>query len=63
VTGTQRPLPLSVTAVPSSELVDITVTDPSPAQAALIANAIMSTFIAQVTQQNTDRINQAGAPL
>lgn len=55
----------SVTATPqaNSELVDVSVTDPSPARAAQIANAIMSAFVAQITKQNTDRVNQAGAAL
>lgn len=55
----------NVTATPqtSSELVDVTATDPSPTRAAQIANAIMSAFVAQITKQNTDRINQAGASL
>ena len=55
----------NVAATPqtNSELVDVSVTDPSPARAARIGNAIMSAFVAQITQQNTDRINQAGAAL
>ena len=54
-----------ITATPqtNSELVDVSVTDPSPARAAQIANAIMSTFVAQITKQNTDRVNQAGASI
>ena len=58
-------LATNVTATPqtNSELVDVTVTDPSPNRAAQIANAIMSTFAAEITKQNTDRINQAGASL
>lgn len=55
----------NVAATPqtNSELVDVSVTDPSPSRAARIGNAIMSAFVAQITQQNTDRINQAGAAL
>ena len=55
----------NVAATPqtNSELVDVSVTDPSPMRAARIGNAIMSAFVAQITQQNTDRINQAGAAL
>lgn len=55
----------NVAATPqtNSELVDVSVTDPSPTRAARIGNAIMSAFVAQITQQNTDRVNQAGAAL
>ena len=55
----------NVAATPqtNSELVDVSVTDPSPSRAARIGNAIMSAFVAEITQQNTDRINQAGGAL
>jgi len=52
-----------VTAVAESntELVDVTATDPSPAQAALIANALMDAYVAQVSQANAQQLAQAGA--
>jgi non-specific protein-tyrosine kinase len=55
----------NVAATPqaNSELVDVTVTDPSPKRAAQIDNAIMTAFVAQITKQNTDRIDQTGAAL
>ena len=61
----QATLAGNVAATPqtNSELVEVSVTDPSPSRAARIANAIMSAFVSQITQQNTDRINQAGAAL
>src|SRR5665213_2401640 len=54
-----------VTATPqtNTELVDVLVQDPSPTRAAQIDNALMTAYAAQVTQQNTVRINQAGATL
>lgn len=54
-------LAANVSASPqtNSELVDVAASDPSPARAATIANAVMTAFVAQVTKQNTDRINQA----
>ena len=54
-----------VVATPQSntELVDVVVNDASPTTAAQIDNAIMTTYVAQVTDQNTQRINQAGAAL
>jgi polysaccharide biosynthesis transport protein len=54
-----------VTAIPSSntELVDVTARDPSAQRAAQIANAIMNTYVSDVTQANAARIGQAGAVL
>ncbi len=54
-----------VTAVPqtNTELVDVTVLDSSPTRAAQIANVLMEAYVAQVTQQNTARVNQQGAAL
>jgi len=54
-----------VTATPqtSTELVDVAVQDPSPARAALIDNTLTSDYVAAVTRQNEQRINQAGAAL
>ena len=54
-----------VTATPQSntELVDVLVQDPSATRAAQIDNALMNAYAAQVTQQNSARINQAGAAL
>lgn len=48
---------------PNSELVQVSVTDPSPQRAAMIDNAIMAAFVAEITKQNSDRINQASAAL
>ena len=55
----------NVGAVPevNSELVALSVTDPSPTRAAMIDNATMNAFVAEITKQNTDRINQASAAL
>ena len=55
----------NVAAAPevNSELVALSVTDPSPTRAAMIDNAIMNAFVAEITKQNTDRINQASAAL
>jgi succinoglycan biosynthesis transport protein ExoP len=47
----------------NTELVDVLVRDPSAVRAARIDNAVMKTYVAQVTQQNTDRVSQAGAAL
>lgn len=49
--------------VTNSQLVAVTATDSSAERAALIANAIMSRFVAQVRQQNVERINQASDAL
>ena len=52
-----------VTAIPitNAQLVNVTVQDPDAALATRIANTLSSDFVDQVTQQNTQRINQAGA--
>jgi non-specific protein-tyrosine kinase len=54
-----------VTATPqtNTELVDVFVQDPSPPRAAEIDNALMNAYVAQVTQQNSARISQAGATM
>ena len=54
-----------VTATPQSntELVDVLVQDPSATRAAQIDNTLMNTYVAQVTKENTDRVNQEGAAL
>jgi succinoglycan biosynthesis transport protein ExoP len=54
-----------VTASPqiNTELVDVTVRDPSAQRAAQIANAIMNTYVSDVTQANAARIGQAGSAL
>jgi succinoglycan biosynthesis transport protein ExoP len=54
-----------ITALPqtNTELVDVLVRDPSATRAAQIANALMGAYVAQVTQANTDRVNQEGAAL
>jgi succinoglycan biosynthesis transport protein ExoP len=54
-----------VTATPenNTELVDVFVRDPDPILASQITNAIMTTYVAQITTQNTQRISQAGAAL
>lgn len=54
---------VAATPEPNSELVQVSVTDPSPQRAAMIDNAIMNAFVAEITKQNTDRINQASAAL
>lgn len=54
---------VAATPQPNSELVDVSVTDPSPARAAMIDNAIMAAFVAEITKQNTERIDQTGAAL
>jgi capsular polysaccharide biosynthesis protein len=52
-----------VTATPETgtELVDVTVQDPSPAKATLIDNTLTRDYVAAVTTQNQQRINQARA--
>lgn len=54
-----------VTATPetSTELVDVAVQDPSPAQAARIDNTLTSDYAAKVKNQNQQQINQDGAAL
>jgi uncharacterized protein involved in exopolysaccharide biosynthesis len=62
---TSDQLAKQVTATPeaSTELVDVTVQDPSPAKAALIDNTLTRDYVAAVTKQNEQRITQAGAAL
>jgi capsular exopolysaccharide synthesis family protein len=52
-----------VTAIPitNAQLVNVTVQNPDAALATRIANTLSSDFVDQVTTQNTQRINQAGA--
>ena len=54
-----------ITATPqtNSELVDVVVKDASPTRAAALCNAVMTELTNQVTQQNANRINQAGSAL
>jgi succinoglycan biosynthesis transport protein ExoP len=54
---------LTVTAEPSTQLVDVTVTDSSPQHAAQIANSLMSSFVSEIQASNQQRINQADASL
>lgn len=65
LTMTTDQLAKEVTATPQSntELVDVLVRDPSPALATQIDNAVMATYVSQVTAQNSGRIDQAGAAL
>ena len=50
---------VSASAETSTELVDVTVNDPSPSRAAAIANTLMTDYVAQVVASNTDRIAAA----
>jgi non-specific protein-tyrosine kinase len=54
-----------VTAVPeaNSELVEVSVRDPSPDRAAQIANTLMQAYVSQVSADNAVQINQASAQL
>jgi polysaccharide biosynthesis transport protein len=54
-----------VTAAPvtNAQLVTVTAKDPDPAVATRIANTLSSDFADQVTQQNVQRVAQAGAAL
>jgi capsular exopolysaccharide synthesis family protein len=54
---------VSAAAETSTELVDVTVNDPSPARAAQIANTLMSAYVTQISKANTQRILQAGAAI
>jgi succinoglycan biosynthesis transport protein ExoP len=65
LTTTADKLAQEVTATPvtNAELVNVAVRDPNPARATRIANTLTSDFVDQVTQQNTQRVNQAGAAL
>jgi polysaccharide biosynthesis transport protein len=52
---------VTATPITNAQLVNVTVQDPDAALATRIANTLSSDFVAQVTQQNTQRINAAGA--
>jgi polysaccharide biosynthesis transport protein len=52
---------VSASAQSNTDLVDVTVRDPSAVRAARIANALMDAYVKQVSNENTQRINQAGA--
>jgi polysaccharide biosynthesis transport protein len=54
---------VTATPVTNAQLVTVTAKDPNPAVAARIANAVSSDFVDQITAQNTQRVNQAGAAL
>jgi succinoglycan biosynthesis transport protein ExoP len=65
LSATTDQLARQVTATPvtNAQLVTVTAKDPNPAVATRIANALSSDFVGQVTQQNSQRVNQAGAAL
>lgn len=54
-----------VTATPviNAQLVNVAAQDPNPTLATRIANTVSSDFVDEVTQQNAQRVNQAGAAL
>jgi capsular exopolysaccharide synthesis family protein len=52
---------VTATAETNTELVDVTVSDPSPALAANIAETLMKAYVTQVTDANQARIDHAGA--
>jgi polysaccharide biosynthesis transport protein len=54
---------VTATPVTNAELVNVTAQDPDPAAATRIANALSSDFVDQITQQNKQRVDQAGAIL
>jgi capsular exopolysaccharide synthesis family protein len=54
---------VSATPQNNTELVDVQVLDTDPNRATQIVNAVMSTYVNQITTQNTQRIQQAGAVL
>jgi non-specific protein-tyrosine kinase len=54
---------VTATPITNAQLVNVTVQDPSPVMATRIANTLSSDFVDQITQQNTQRINAAGAAL
>jgi polysaccharide biosynthesis transport protein len=62
---TPSTLAKEVTAVAESntELVDVTLNDPSPTRAAQIANVLMTAYVAQVRQANRQQITQAAADI
>jgi non-specific protein-tyrosine kinase len=52
---------VSASAQSNTDIVDVTVRDPSALRAARIANALMDAYVKQVSNENAQRINQAGA--
>jgi capsular exopolysaccharide synthesis family protein len=54
---------VSATPQTNTQLLDITVRDPSPQRAADIANTLMGDYVDQVNTQNNQRVAQAGAAL
>ncbi len=62
---TSQTLSREVSAVAdlNTELVDVTVSDPSPPRAASIVNALMAAYVTQVTEANAARISAAGTAI
>ena len=54
---------VSAVAETNTDLVDVTVNDPSPARAALIANALMNAYKVEWNNENAARIAQGGATI
>jgi succinoglycan biosynthesis transport protein ExoP len=54
---------ITATSGSTTELVAVLVQDPSATRAAQIDNALMNTYVAQVSRATADRVNQAGAAL
>lgn len=54
---------VSAVAESNTELVDVTVDDPSPTRAAEIANALMKAYVIQVSQENAQQIKQSGTEI
>ena len=54
---------VSAVAESNTELVDVTVSDPSPTRAAEIANALMKAYVTQVSRANAQQIKQSGAEI
>ncbi len=54
---------VAVTPETGSELVDVTVHDPSPVRAARIANAVINTFVDKVNADNLQQIDRIDAAL
>jgi polysaccharide biosynthesis transport protein len=52
---------VTASAQSNTDLVDVTVRDSSALRAARIADALMNAYVTQVSNQNAQRINQAGA--
>lgn len=52
---------VTATPITNAQLVNVTVQDPDAALATRMANTLSSDFVDQVTTENTQRINQAGA--